>query len=93
MFCYTSHLTRLFAPIPRRNALLAQELCKPAPGASAMHFDSKYPRNFMQQLSILIWKLNCVYWRSPSCEWQWRLTSRLNMDSMLGVNLCMGSGT
>ncbi len=48
---------------------MVEQLSKPGPGDELLKFEHRYARGFFEQFRVLLWKLNQVYWRSPTCEW------------------------
>uniref|UniRef100_A0A0E0MIJ3 ABC transporter domain-containing protein n=1 Tax=Oryza punctata TaxID=4537 RepID=A0A0E0MIJ3_ORYPU len=61
-----------FAQIYRKSTMckdkdaLVKSLSKPALGTSDLHFPTRFPQKFGEQLKACIWKQCLSYWRSPS---------------------------
>lgn len=61
-----------FAQIYRESTMckdkdaLVKSLSKPALGTSDLHFPTRFPQRFGEQLKACIWKQCLSYWRSPS---------------------------
>ncbi|XP_066163899.1 ABC transporter G family member 41 isoform X2 [Oryza sativa Japonica Group] len=61
-----------FAQIYRESTMckdkdaLVKSLSKPALGTSDLHFPTRFPQKFREQLKACIWKQCLSYWRSPS---------------------------
>uniref|UniRef100_A0A0E0CLF2 ABC transporter domain-containing protein n=1 Tax=Oryza meridionalis TaxID=40149 RepID=A0A0E0CLF2_9ORYZ len=61
-----------FAQIYRESTMckdkdaLVKNLSKPALGTSDLHFPTRFPQKFGEQLKACIWKQCLSYWRSPS---------------------------
>uniref|UniRef100_A0A0D3F5W6 ABC transporter domain-containing protein n=1 Tax=Oryza barthii TaxID=65489 RepID=A0A0D3F5W6_9ORYZ len=61
-----------FAQIYRESTMckdkdaLVKSLSKPALGTSDLHFPTRFPQKFREQLKACIWKQFLSYWRSPS---------------------------
>ncbi|XP_077210380.1 pleiotropic drug resistance protein 1-like [Tasmannia lanceolata] len=49
----------------RRNKALIQELSKPPPGSSDLHFPTQYSQSFLVQCIACLWKQHWSYWRNP----------------------------
>lgn len=49
----------------RSNGALVTQLQVPAPDSQPLRFDARYPRNFLQQFTIIIRKNFTLYWRLP----------------------------
>ncbi|ONK80620.1 uncharacterized protein A4U43_C01F19870 [Asparagus officinalis] len=49
----------------RRNKALIEELSKPAPGTSDLHFPMQYCESTFGQFKACLWKQWLTYWRSP----------------------------
>ncbi|KAF8657997.1 hypothetical protein HU200_059457 [Digitaria exilis] len=49
-----------------KNKALIEELNKPLPGSSDLHFPSTYSLPFLRQCMACLWKQNLSYWRNPS---------------------------
>uniref|UniRef100_A0A0D9XVZ9 ABC transporter domain-containing protein n=1 Tax=Leersia perrieri TaxID=77586 RepID=A0A0D9XVZ9_9ORYZ len=61
-----------FAQIYRESTMhkdkdtLVKSLSKPALGTSDLHFKTRFPQKFAEQLKACLWKQCLSYWRSPS---------------------------
>ncbi|CAF1868125.1 unnamed protein product [Brassica napus] len=61
-----------FAKIYKESALyksnyeLAQELSKPDPGSSDLHFERTFAQSWWEQFKSCLWKMSLSYWRSPA---------------------------
>ncbi|KAF2605073.1 hypothetical protein F2Q70_00028504 [Brassica cretica] len=61
-----------FAKIYNESALyksnyeLAQELSKPDPGSSDLHFERTFAQSWWEQFKSCLWKMSLSYWRSPA---------------------------
>uniref|UniRef100_A0A0D9XN07 ABC transporter domain-containing protein n=1 Tax=Leersia perrieri TaxID=77586 RepID=A0A0D9XN07_9ORYZ len=61
-----------FAQIYRESTMhkdkdtLVKSLSKPALGMSDLHFQTRFPQKFAEQLKACLWKQCLSYWRSPS---------------------------
>lgn len=49
----------------RKNKALIEELNKPLPGSSDLHFPTRYSQYFLSQCIACLWKQNLSYWRNP----------------------------
>jgi ABC-type multidrug transport system permease subunit len=52
--------------LAKRNVDMVEQLSKPGPGDELLRFEHRYARSFFEQFRVLLWKLNQVYWRSPT---------------------------
>ncbi|XP_048611052.1 ABC transporter G family member 33 isoform X3 [Brassica napus] len=50
----------------RSNYELAQELSKPDPGSSDLHFERTFAQSWWEQFKSCLWKMSLSYWRSPA---------------------------
>ncbi|CAL4896463.1 unnamed protein product [Urochloa decumbens] len=48
-----------------KNKALIEELNKPLPGSSDLHFPTTYSQSFLRQCIACLWKQNLSYWRNP----------------------------
>uniref|UniRef100_A0A0D9WFM2 ABC transporter domain-containing protein n=1 Tax=Leersia perrieri TaxID=77586 RepID=A0A0D9WFM2_9ORYZ len=46
--------------------ILVKRLSKPPPGTDDLHFPTRFPQKFGEQLKACLWKQCLSYWRSPS---------------------------
>eukprot|EP01018_Ginkgo_biloba_P026516 Gb_28918 [translate_table: standard] len=49
----------------QRNQALIQELSKPAPGSTDLHFETQFSQPFVIQTLACLWKQHWSYWRNP----------------------------
>eukprot|EP01018_Ginkgo_biloba_P026515 Gb_28917 [translate_table: standard] len=49
----------------QRNQALIQELRKPAPGSTDLHFETQFAQPFVIQTLACLWKQHWSYWRNP----------------------------
>ena len=49
----------------RRTEELIEHHKVPKEGSKPIHFDKAYPQNYWNQIRLLFWKNNLVYWRTP----------------------------
>ncbi|CAH8387142.1 unnamed protein product [Eruca vesicaria subsp. sativa] len=50
----------------KSNSELAQELSKPDPGSSDLHFERTFAQSWWEQFKSCLWKMSLSYWRSPA---------------------------
>ncbi|KAL1334319.1 hypothetical protein HN51_063249 [Arachis hypogaea] len=49
----------------RETIQMVEELSKPVPGSSDLHFSTPFPQNTLGQFMACLWKQHLSYWRSP----------------------------